>query len=162
MIRNTHSIRFVVPVSIVLVLLACSVVQADQNSAGYPCHVEVFTTTDLPVTGEANISQQPGCSGIETQIYDLGGIQHIEARLSKDLTADHAQSKQVVLRRIQKLNKADSARMQHAAIGLAKAMQYGIDRYPAIVFDGKTVVYGVTDIGNALHLYRQWREGQKQ
>ena len=29
-------------------------------------------------------------------------------------------------------------------------MQYGIDRYPAVVFDGEAVVYGVTDLTVAL------------
>ena len=52
--------------------------------------------------------------------------------------------------------------MQHAAMGLAKAMQYGVDRYPAIVFNGEVAIYGVTDIGEALDRYRLWREGRKQ
>ncbi len=42
-------------------------------------------------------------------------------------------------------------------------MQYGVDRYPAIVFDGKAVVYGVTDVKAATRLYEQWREaGEEQ
>jgi integrating conjugative element protein (TIGR03757 family) len=51
--------------------------------------------------------------------------------------------------------------MQQAAIGLAKAVQYGVDRYPAMVFDGGAVIYGVTDIHQALLRYRQWREGRR-
>ena len=51
------------------------------------------------------------------------------------------------------------AAVQNAAVGLAKAMQYGIDRYPAIVFDGKAVVYGLTDLNSALDHYRTWRAG---
>ena len=43
--------------------------------------------------------------------------------------------------------------MQRAAMGLAKAMQYGIDQYPAIVFDGDLAIYGVTDING-------WRSGR--
>ena len=46
---------------------------------------------------------------------------------------------------------------KNAAIGLAKAVQYGIDRYPAIVFDGRVVVYGVTDLVEALDRYKAWR-----
>ncbi len=46
---------------------------------------------------------------------------------------------------------------QRAALGLLKAAEYGIDRYPAIVFDGYAVVYGVTDIGEALRQYRVWQ-----
>jgi len=47
--------------------------------------------------------------------------------------------------------------MQRAAIGLTKALQYGIDRFPAMVFDGQCVVYGVTDLGQALHRYHLWQ-----
>ena len=51
--------------------------------------------------------------------------------------------------------------MQRAAMGLAKAVQYGVDRYPAIVFDGQMVVYGVTDLEAALQYYRAWRTGRQ-
>ncbi|MEA2093693.1 MAG: DUF1525 domain-containing protein [Pseudomonadota bacterium] len=44
-------------------------------------------------------------------------------------------------------------------MGLARALQYGIDRYPAIVFDGQLVVYGVTELGQALHQYYHWQGG---
>ncbi|MEA3275692.1 MAG: DUF1525 domain-containing protein, partial [Pseudomonadota bacterium] len=37
------------------------------------------------------------------------------------------------------------------------AAEYGIDRYPAIVLDGQAVVYGVTDVGEALRHYRMWQ-----
>jgi len=162
MIRNIQSIRFSLLVSVLLTLLAVSAAQAAQNRAGNSHLVEVFTTTDLPVTGEATISQQPGYRDMDIHIYELDGIQRIEAKLSQGLTADPEQSKQVVLRRFQQLHEEDRARMQRAAMGLAKAMQYGVDRYPAIVFDGEVAMYGVTDIGEALDRYQQWREGRKR
>ncbi|MCP4040978.1 MAG: DUF1525 domain-containing protein, partial [Gammaproteobacteria bacterium] len=43
----------------------------------------------------------------------------------------------------------------------AKAMQYGVDRIPAIVFDGKVVVYGMTNLKAALDHYRTWRVGTR-
>jgi len=46
---------------------------------------------------------------------------------------------------------------RRAAIGLQKASQYGIDRYPTIVLDGRSVVHGVTDVGEALRQYRVWQ-----
>ena len=48
--------------------------------------------------------------------------------------------------------------VKNAAIGLAKAVQYGIDRYPAVVFDGRVVVYGVTDLVEALDRYEAWEQ----
>jgi len=97
---------------------------------------------------------------MEFHVYELDGIQRIETKLSEGLTADPEKSKRVVLQRFQELREDDRARMQRAAMGLAKAMQYGIDRYPAIVFDGDVAIYGVTDIGEALQRYQEWREGR--
>lgn len=162
MIRNIQSIHFSLLISVLLTLLAIGATQAARNGAGNPHLVEVFTTTDLPVTGEATISQQPGYRNMELHVYELDGIQRIEAKLSQGLSADPEQSKRVVLQRFQQLHEDDRARMQRAAMGLAKAMQYGVDRYPAIVFNGEVAIYGVTDIGEALNRYRLWREGHKQ
>ncbi len=49
------------------------------------------------------------------------------------------------------------AAIQNAAVGLAKAIQYGVDRYPAIVFGGEVVVYGLTDLSPALDHYQAWQ-----
>jgi len=146
-------------VSGVLALSTSGVAQADQNSEGNTHLVEVFTTSASPITQNADLSR--ASSGvIELQVYELDGIRRIEAKLSEGLTSDPELSKRVVLQRFQQLQEYDRARMQRAAMGLAKAMQYGIDRYPAIVFDGEVAIYGVTDIGEALQRYQEWREGR--
>lgn len=160
MIWDRYSIRISLPISVLLALLVIGTGQAAQPAAGHPHLVEVFTTTELPVTGESAFNRQPDSTEMEFHIYELDGIQRIETKLSDGLTADPEQSKRVVLRRFQELREDDRARMQRAAMGLAKAMQYGINRYPAIVFDSEVVIYGVTDIGEALNRYQEWREGR--
>lgn len=142
-------------------ILAGNIVQAAELATVTPQVIEIFTTTDLSVAGEAAISQQPDYREIEFHVYELDGIQRIEAKLSKDLSADPKQSKRIVLQRIQQLHEDDRAQMQRAAMGLEKAVQYGIDRYPAIVFDGQVVVYGLTDLAVALQHYRAWRTGNQ-
>ena len=57
-------------------------------------------------------------------------------------------------------NFAAPRTVENAAKGLVQAMQYGIDRYPAIVFDGKAVVYGITDVRAATQRYQQWQAGE--
>jgi len=162
MTRNTYLNRFVCWGSLVLVILAGNVVQAVELAAATPRVIEVFTSTDLPIAGGADTSSAPGRPSFNLQIYNLDSIQRIEAKLSEGLTPDHEQSRRVVLQRFQQLREEDRAQMQRAAMGLAKAMQYGVDRYPAIVFNGELAIYGVTDIGEALDRYRLWREGRKQ
>ena len=162
MIGNRYSTCFFSPIAALLALLAAAVAQAGQLVDVHPSLVEVFTTTELPVTGEVAITSEATHAKTEFHVYELDGIQRIEAKLSDGLTADPEQSKQVVLQRFQELHEEDRARMQRAAMGLAKAMQYGIDRYPAVVFDGEVSVYGVTDIGEALYRYQEWQEGRKR
>lgn len=146
----------------VFMLFTSNVAQAAQRAVEHPYLIEVFTTTDFPVTGGASKSRLPDYNEIELHIYELDGIQRIETELSKDLTTDPEQSKRIVLQRFQQLDEAARAQMQRAAMGLAKAVQYGVDRYPAIVFNGEVAIYGVTDIRKALYRYQQWREGGKQ
>ena len=161
MTGNTHSNRFGCWGSIILLILAGNVVQAARNDAATPQLIEVFASTDLPITVGAAINADVASSKNDLQIYELDGIQRIEAKLSKDLSADPEQSKRIVLQRLQKLGAADRAQMQRAAMGLSKVVQYGVDRYPAIVFDGQMVVYGVTDLEAALQYYRAWRTGSQ-
>lgn len=124
--------------------------------------VEVFSTTDQAVRRGMLAGSDEAHQPLNVHVYELDGISYFEAQLSNALPVDPNHAKQIAIQRIQVLDEQTKAGVQNAAVGLAKAMQYGIDRYPAIVFDGKTVVYGVTDIGEALDRYRQWREGQKQ
>lgn len=161
MTGNTRSIRFTSWVSLVLVILAGNVVQAARIEAVTPQVIEVFTLSDLPITGGAVTNSAPGRPTPDLQIYNLDGIQRIEAKLSESLSADPEQSKRIVLQRIQQLDEVSRAQMQHAAMGLAKVVQYGIDRYPAIVFNGQVVVYGLTDLEVALQHYRAWRTGNQ-
>jgi len=161
MLGNILSIRFALPMLLVLVLFASSVGQAAQLTGVHPLLIEVFTSADLPVVGETAIHRQPDYREIKLQLYEIEGIQRIEADLSRDLTADPEAAKRVVLQRIQQLDEASRGRMQRVAIGLAKAMEYGIDRFPAIVFNGQAVVYGVADLPAALTHYQAWRTGSE-
>ena len=47
-------------------------------------------------------------------------------------------------------------------MGLTKALQYGVDRTPAIVINGSAVIYGVTNLVDAVHRYEAWREGESR
>jgi len=123
--------------------------------------VEVFITTDLQIVDESALTTKELYQNIDLQFYPLNGIQLIETELSKGLTGQPDQSKRLVLQRIQMLDDQTRTRMQRSAVGLARAMQYGIDRFPAIVFDGKVVVYGVIDLNAALVHYQAWRTGDK-
>ena len=121
--------------------------------AGEVLGVEVFTTAGRPVTGAAH--DRLRAAAVTT--YAVDGLERFESRLSEGLPADAKAAKAEALRRVQQLDDAHMAPAKNAAIGLAKAVQYGIDRYPAVVFDGQVVVYGLTDLVEALDRYDAWR-----
>ncbi|MGV6825524.1 MAG: TIGR03757 family integrating conjugative element protein [bacterium] len=158
-IQPTH---FVLQVAVPIALFAGSVVHAGNLVEAFPSLIEVFATAELPVASMSDLDQQPGSKETELHVYDIDGIQRIEAYLSEGLTDNPEHAKNVVLQRTQNLDDQVTTKMQMAAQGLAKAMQYGVDRYPAIVFDGQAVVYGVTDVQTALAHYQSWqREGKR-
>ena len=112
--------------------------------------IEVFTDALNPVTSSANA----------ITVYHIDRIDRLQQALSKDLPSDPDAAKQMALLRFQRMDRQLSGELENAANGLLKAMQYGIDRYPAIVFDGRAVVYGITDIQAATQRHRQWQAGE--
>ncbi len=132
-------------VGLALLVTANGVVLADEHPT-----VEVFTATGLPV--------DTGFKAGRVEVYEIDGIERFEAELSRGLPADVDAAEQMAQESIGQLNEGQLRRVRRAARGLAKAMQYGIDRYPAIVLDGQAVMYGVTDLTEALDRYRRWQE----
>jgi len=126
--------------------------------AGNSLVLEVFTTVERSVTGDED--ERLRTASVTT--YAVDGIERFESTLSEGLPADPETAKAVALRQIQQIEADLAAPAKTAAIGLAKAIQYGVDRYPAIVFDGQAVVYGVTDVQIALAHYRTWRREGKR
>ncbi len=133
---------------------------ADQHQQNQPHVIEAFTSVKYPIVDTRGIGNKS--RGLEITVYEIDGIESMERDLSIDLPADPEKSKRIALHRIQHLDDQTRTKMQMAAQGLAKAMQYGVDRYPAIVFDGQAVVYGVTDVQIALAHYRTWRREGKR
>lgn len=95
-------------------------------------------------------------------VYVIDRIALLQKELSKDLSTHPDKARREVLQRFQAMDVRLSRQLENAAKGLVKAMQYGIDRYPAIVIDGKAVVYGLTDLDTAERVYLQWQAESKR
>ena len=120
--------------------------------------LEVFTAAEFPISGEDDRRLR----GATVTVYVVDGLEQFESALSQNLPADADAAKAEALRRIGELDDARMAPAKDAAIGLAKAVQYGVDRYPAIVVNGTAVLYGVTDLVEAVARYEAWREARSQ
>lgn len=124
--------------------------------AGDALIIEVFSTSEQPIVG----AEHERLRTATVRIYAVDGLERFESGLSEGLPADPDAAKAEALRRIQLLDDARMAPAKNAAFGLAKAVQYGVGRQPAIVFDGRAVVYGVTDLAQALDRYEAWQREQ--
>ena len=155
---GNKTILFQSSILLTLLLALGQITQADSVIAMAPTSIDIFTTTDQPINViEVFPEQRPG---IEVRIHKLDGIRQLEAYLSRGLPAVPDKAKHLVLERLQKLDKGTRSQLEQAATSLAKAVQYGVEQYPAIVFDGELVVYGLTDLSVALTHYRHWQHGE--
>ncbi|MCD2452832.1 TIGR03757 family integrating conjugative element protein [Methylicorpusculum oleiharenae] len=108
------------------------------------------------ITGSESLLQQ----GYEVRRYNLDAPQTVLARISQHLPAHQAAAQQALEQQLQARGPQSlHQQLLTAYQGLSLATQYRLDRYPAIVFEqGKAVVYGVTDLNQALLRYRQWQK----
>ena len=157
---SKHNIR-VQFVWLASLLLFVDTTIANQRGPNPPYIIEVFTSTKYPIVETDAKRAGNSVRGAEIIVYEIDGIQSVERVLSLNLPVEPQQSKQIALQRIQNLDEQTRSRMQATATALARAMQYGIDRYPAIVFNGQAVVYGITDLQSAIAHYQAWRTGEK-
>ena len=117
-----------------------------------PLRIDIFTTRTQPVT-VGTVAANPA---VDLRIIEVDAIQRLDAALSERLPDDPASAKHEVLERLASLDQEALGALQKSATGLAKAMQFGVDRTPAVVFAETAVVYGVTDVSAALSRYRDW------
>ena len=134
-----------------------------------PLFVLVLLLVAMPCTGDARAPEGPGIKVFVTgdavqfeeaasaTVYRIDAIAQLQAALSRDLPGDPQAARDIVLARFTRLEADLDQQLENAAQGLARAMHYGIDRVPAIVFDGQAAVYGVTDLDAARQIWRRWK-----
>lgn len=132
-------------------------------AAQAPSQIDVFTDAAHPIENVAAVKQALGGKAT-VRTFHIDAQARLNETLSKDLPADRDKAKAIALERIQALDHTRLGQeLAESFDALMLAQRYGIDRYPAIVFDGgKRVVYGVVDLREALRLYRQSATGREQ
>lgn len=110
--------------------------------------IEVFTEGALEI---------PRLPYTRIEHYDLTQPDQVQRELPALRAKDERSATTEARRWIESsAGQAFAKRMRSAYDGHVKAMHYGLEKTPAIVFDrGKYVVYGSTNIRRALLLYRQ-------
>jgi integrating conjugative element protein (TIGR03757 family) len=154
------TLQFSTSIVLALLMILSQTGAAETRAADTPVRMEIFDMSDRPSDWLAAWSAQ--YPQLEVQIYTLDAIEKFEDELSDGLPADPSSAKELALNRLQHMSKETRANLEQSATALAKALQYGIERLPAIVFDAQYVVYGLRDPWLALPHYRQWQLGGRQ
>jgi len=94
------------------------------------------------------------------RIIQLDAAQAIEAELSARLPYDPQRAAALVQRRLNEGGQALQQRMREAYQGMTDAWSLGITSIPAVIVDQRYVVYGESDLGQALVRIERYREGQ--
>lgn len=132
------------------------------EAAPGPESVIVVTSNQRPISNTDTMLISVDGSRPDIQVLNLDSVGDIEQRLGKGLPNDPEQARTMVGRRIAQVGRAKlDAELRAAYLPLGMMMTYGLDRYPAIIFDRQAVIYGVTDLAQAVDQYRQWREDQQ-
>ena len=132
-------------------LLAFNMAFATEVSDKRPVSIAVFTTGIYPV-----ISSVPE-DGLEIELFDIQDAENLEKRLSVGLPPTEVTARWKINQMIDKEGREHfERRIVRAYQPLMKAIEFRVDRVPAIVFDQKAVVYGVTDMRYAYRMYLEW------
>jgi integrating conjugative element protein (TIGR03757 family) len=139
--------------------LLLALVPATVVAGKYSVQVEAFVPSDQARAMDVSHRESATRASISVHVYPIDGLARLDADLSDGLPSDPAAAAAQARAQIAELPAARLDAVRHSAVGLAKAAEYGIDRYPAIVFDSEAVIYGVTDLDEALQIYRTWLGG---
>lgn len=107
--------------------------------------VEVFSNSAIYLTNAG-----------DARVYLLDGLERVDTELSAGLPTNERDAQAMVRQRIQAIGAHSLAdRTKSAAEGIVRAALYGIDRIPAVVVNGESVIYGVTDIDVARAIFQR-------
>lgn len=126
----------------VALVLAAAMALGASAAEATGSRVEVFTVDAMPVVNARDAS-----------VHHVDAILRLEQQLSANLPSDPTRAQAIVAQRISKLGPGLEHAARRSAITLARCAQLGIQRVPAIVFDGRWVVYGVTDVDVARRIF---------
>lgn len=117
-----------------------------------PARIEVFTAMRYPIAA---------APAPPVQVYTLDAPAHSEAGLSANLPITLEVAEPLARQALDPHWRAHALALTQAYQGLLKARHYRLAKIPAIVFNERAVVYGVTDVDTAFTYYRRWHEGRR-
>lgn len=116
----------------------------------------VFAADILVVTDSRHLLRVP--EGVRVIVLDEPA--RIEAQLAADLPADPSRSAAIVRERLEQGGEALQQRIMAGYQGVVDAWSLGVVTVPAVIVDGRYVVYGEPDVAKALARIEAYRSVQ--
>lgn len=123
--------------------MASAAALADSSPAMLP--VWVITDRWHPVQGEGD------------RLIELDAPARIEVELSSRLSSDPREAQ---IQAQERLQGDAQLRLVRAYQDVAEARRLGVAKIPAVVVDGRYVVYGEPEVARAVERIEQWRRAQ--
>ena len=110
-----------------------------------PAKTEVFASSAMYVSNAGQAS-----------VYRVDARKQILAEINRGgLPPDQARAAEIVRERFKAMGPGLKQRIMDSLQVTEKVIVYGIQRVPAVVFDGQRVVYGVSDVAQATEIARR-------
>ena len=119
--------------------------------AEWPATVEVFVDTPSTVTWIAPLRAQ----GVEIEIFNVASVKKIELELSRTLFDNERNATLQAQTRLARLSSKAAIDIVTGAQALYRAQGYGIEKFPAVVFDSKLIIYHTSNLRRAIAIWRR-------
>lgn len=122
--------------------------------AELPATMDIFTSAEFPIERIGFIANTARARATELTLYRVDSLEELEQLLNENLPNDPERAQAMALQRLQAGGARIRQLAQKGAEALELTLRYGIDRYPAMVFNGgESVIYGITNVEEAVAIY---------
>jgi integrating conjugative element protein (TIGR03757 family) len=129
----------------------------------FPSNIVVVKNSQTQLIQSESIEQFLQSNAVDLRVYGIDAVGQFESDISKLLPGDESKARQVLEEYINRIGRdVFEQEAIRAYQGIMAVVRYELEKYPAIVFDDESVIYGVTDLGEALNRYDAWKAGQAE
>lgn len=112
--------------------------------------IEVFANSSMLITPK----------GTDATIYWMDGIARMGDELSKGLPKTQKEAMAYMAEKRPAIEQKYRPHIANAGRGITLGMKYGIEKIPAIVINQESVIYGLTDVNEAIAHFQKVKQVQ--
>lgn len=144
--------------SFAVLLCLLLLTEVAQAQAPAPITVDVFANSAMHITpGEAERQEL----SFRVSVYRLDAMRNVEQLLNQQLPQTEEEAMAWMTAHEEEIRHQYEPAIKNTAQGMTLAFYYKLQRLPAMVINQRTVVYGVTDIEQAVAMAQE-HEGEPQ